>query len=80
MVRRQSSGAATERDLAQDFMAFYQPLDTLLLRHRSIPQFREYPLAGDKQYGAPADQRGMTSKAIVVRTSFDANGTVPWNM
>jgi 2-polyprenyl-3-methyl-5-hydroxy-6-metoxy-1,4-benzoquinol methylase len=44
-VRRQSGGTATDTELQQCFMAFYQPLnalDTLLLRHRSIPAFREY--------------------------------------
>ena len=33
--------------LWQDFMAFYQPLnslDVILLRHRSVPAFPEFPL------------------------------------
>ncbi len=49
MVHRQSGGAATRSELQQDFMAFYGPLnsfDILLLRHRTIPAFPEFPLAG----------------------------------
>jgi 2-polyprenyl-3-methyl-5-hydroxy-6-metoxy-1,4-benzoquinol methylase len=61
MVRRQSGGAATDHDLGRDFMAFYQPLntlDTLLLRHRGIPPFREYPLEGDKSNRQAESVRG----------------------
>lgn len=46
-VRRMSDGDVTQSVLRQDFMAFYQPLNTLdvlLLRHRSIPPFPEFPL------------------------------------
>jgi 2-polyprenyl-3-methyl-5-hydroxy-6-metoxy-1,4-benzoquinol methylase len=47
MVRQESSGTVTETELRQDFMAFYRPLnclDILLLRHKSIAPFREFPL------------------------------------
>ncbi len=47
MVHRQSGGATTRSELRQDFMAFYGPLnslDILLLRHRAIPPFPEFPL------------------------------------
>jgi 2-polyprenyl-3-methyl-5-hydroxy-6-metoxy-1,4-benzoquinol methylase len=47
MVRRESGDAVTQSQLWQDFMAFYRPmncLDILLLRHRSVSPFREYPL------------------------------------
>jgi 2-polyprenyl-3-methyl-5-hydroxy-6-metoxy-1,4-benzoquinol methylase len=46
MVRRKSAGAATQSELWQHFMAFYKPLNTLdvlLLRHRAVAPFREYP-------------------------------------
>ncbi len=42
-------GAATDLELRRDFLAFYEPLnslDTLLLRHRSISPFPEFPLEG----------------------------------
>ena len=42
-----SRGAATRAELKQDFMAFYAPLnklDVLLLRHRDISAFPEFPL------------------------------------
>jgi 2-polyprenyl-3-methyl-5-hydroxy-6-metoxy-1,4-benzoquinol methylase len=44
-VRRRCGAAVTDEELRQDFMAFYEPLnilDALLLRHRSVPPFREY--------------------------------------
>jgi len=47
MVAEASGGAVTPAELFPHFMAFYQPLnslDILLLRHRSIAPFREYPL------------------------------------
>jgi 2-polyprenyl-3-methyl-5-hydroxy-6-metoxy-1,4-benzoquinol methylase len=47
MVRRESGNAATQSELLEDFMTFYRPLnclDILLLRHRSIPPFPEFPL------------------------------------
>lgn len=50
LARRQSDDTVSESELRQDFMTFYRPLntlDTLLLRHRSIPPFREYPLEPD---------------------------------
>jgi hypothetical protein len=46
-VRHNSGGIATDADLRRDFLAFYGPLnslDTLLLRHRSISPFPEFPL------------------------------------
>ena len=46
-VRRMWSGAVTDSQLRQDFMAFYEPLnalDVLLLRHRDISPFPEFPL------------------------------------
>lgn len=46
-TRALAGDSVTESDLWRDFMAFFQPLnglDILLLRHRSIPAFREYPL------------------------------------
>jgi 2-polyprenyl-3-methyl-5-hydroxy-6-metoxy-1,4-benzoquinol methylase len=46
-VHRMSHGAATPSELRQDFMAFYAPmnsLDVLLLRHRDISPFPEFPL------------------------------------
>ena len=49
IVRRNSGGAGTDAELRRDFMAFYGPLnslDTLLLRHRSISPFPEFPLEG----------------------------------
>ena len=48
-VRRNSGGTATDSELLRDFKAFYEPLnslDTLLLRHRSISPFPEFPLEG----------------------------------
>jgi 2-polyprenyl-3-methyl-5-hydroxy-6-metoxy-1,4-benzoquinol methylase len=50
LVRRQSGETVTDPELQQHFMAFYQPLndlDTLLLRHRSVPSFREYRREAD---------------------------------
>ena len=47
IVRQQSAKAVTQSELWQDFMAFYQPLNTLdilLLRHSSTSPFREFPL------------------------------------
>ena len=47
MVHRDCGGAASRSVLRQDFMAFYEPLnslDVLLLRHRSIPALPEFPL------------------------------------
>ncbi len=47
MVRAETGGVATKSELLEDFMAFYRPLnclDILLLRHRSVAPFREYPL------------------------------------
>ena len=47
MARRNSGGAATDTELRRDFSAFYEPLnslDTLLLRHRAISPFPEFPL------------------------------------
>ncbi len=49
VVRGNSGGAATDSELRRDFMAFYEPLnslDILLLRHRSISPFPEFPLEG----------------------------------
>jgi len=46
-VYRKSGGGVTQSELRQDFMAFYEPLnrlDILLLRHRSIAPFPEFPL------------------------------------
>ncbi len=48
MVREKTGGQLPQPQLWQDFMAFYQPLnslDVILLRHRSIPAFPEFPLA-----------------------------------
>jgi len=48
MVRQKTGESLSEQRLWQDFMAFYQPLnglDVILLRHRSIPSFPEFPLA-----------------------------------
>ena len=45
LVRRQSGDTVADPELQQHFMTFYQPLnnlDALLLRHRSVPAFREY--------------------------------------
>jgi 2-polyprenyl-3-methyl-5-hydroxy-6-metoxy-1,4-benzoquinol methylase len=47
MVRRETGDMATQSELLEDFMAFYRPmncLDIILLRHRSIEPFREFPL------------------------------------
>ncbi len=47
MVQEKSGEQLPQPQLWQDFMAFYQPLnslDVILLRHRSIPAFSEYPL------------------------------------
>jgi hypothetical protein len=46
-VRTKTGGDVSPEQLWQDFMAFYEPLnslDVILLRHRSIPAFREFPL------------------------------------
>ena len=46
-VRTRVGESLTQGELLQDFMAFYQPLnsfDIVLLRHRDVPPFREYPL------------------------------------
>jgi SAM-dependent methyltransferase len=48
MVRQKTGEPLSKQQLWQDFMAFYQPLnslDVILLRHRSIPSFPEFPLA-----------------------------------
>jgi len=47
MVQEKSTEQVSQQQLWQDFMAFYQPLnslDVILLRHRSIPAFPEFPL------------------------------------
>jgi hypothetical protein len=47
LVQRSSAGTVSQSELRQDFMAFFEPLnslDVLLLRHRSIPPFPEFPL------------------------------------
>ena len=47
-VRADTGRDIPDRQLWQDFMAFYHPLnsfDVILLRHRSIPPFPEFPLA-----------------------------------
>jgi len=47
MVREKTGEQIPQPRLWQDFMAFYQPLnslDVILLRHRSIPAFPEFPL------------------------------------
>ena len=47
IVREKTGEQVPQRQLWQDFMAFYQPLnslDIILLRHRSIPAFPEFPL------------------------------------
>jgi 2-polyprenyl-3-methyl-5-hydroxy-6-metoxy-1,4-benzoquinol methylase len=47
MVHEMFHGAVTRAELKQDFMAFYKPLndlDVLLLRHRDISPFPEFPL------------------------------------
>ena len=47
MVRKKTGGQLPPQQLWRDFMAFYQPLnslDIILLRHRSIPAFPEFPL------------------------------------
>ena len=47
MVRENTGEQVPQPRLWQDFMAFYQPLnslDVILLRHRSIPAFPEFPL------------------------------------
>ncbi len=49
MVREKTGEQVPQSRLWQDFMAFYQPfnsLDVILLRHRSIPAFPEFPLDG----------------------------------
>jgi hypothetical protein len=49
-VQRESAGSISQSELRQDFMAFFEPLnslDILLLRHRSIPPFPEFPLGAD---------------------------------
>jgi SAM-dependent methyltransferase len=48
MVRDKTGQDIPQPRLWQDFMTFYQPLnslDVILLRHRSIPPFPEFPLA-----------------------------------
>ena len=47
-VRKRFDEPVPQKQLWQDFMAFYQPLnslDVMLLRHRSVPAFPEFPLA-----------------------------------
>lgn len=47
-VRKKTGEPVPQAQLWQDFMAFYQPLnslDVILLRHRSVPAFPEFPLA-----------------------------------
>jgi 2-polyprenyl-3-methyl-5-hydroxy-6-metoxy-1,4-benzoquinol methylase len=47
VVRKKTGEQIPQPRLWQDFTAFYQPLnslDVILLRHRSIPAFREFPL------------------------------------
>jgi SAM-dependent methyltransferase len=47
LVRERTGERMPQAQLWQDFMAFYQPLnslDVILLRHRSIPAFPEFPL------------------------------------
>jgi len=47
-VREKTGQKVSQQQLWQDLMAFYQPLnnlDIILLRHRSIPAFPEFPLA-----------------------------------
>jgi SAM-dependent methyltransferase len=47
LVRSTSAGTVSQSELVADFMAFFEPLnslDVLLLRHRSIPAFQEFPL------------------------------------
>lgn len=46
-AQRSTGEQVNQQQLWQDFMAFYQPLnslDVILLRHRSIPAFPEFPL------------------------------------
>jgi hypothetical protein len=46
-VREKTGEPVPQAQLWQDFMAFYQPLnslDVILLRHRSVPAFPEFPL------------------------------------
>jgi hypothetical protein len=46
-VRTKTAGDVPPEQLWQDFMAFYQPLnslDVILLRHRSVSAFPEFPL------------------------------------
>jgi 2-polyprenyl-3-methyl-5-hydroxy-6-metoxy-1,4-benzoquinol methylase len=47
LVQRESTTSVSHSELKQDFIAIYKPLnslDVLLLRHRSIAPFREFPL------------------------------------
>lgn len=47
LVERESADRVSRSELERDFMAFYEPLNTLdilLLRHCSIPAFPEFPL------------------------------------
>jgi len=47
LVRSTSASTVSQSELMEDFMAFFEPLnslDVLLLRHRSIPAFQEFPL------------------------------------
>ena len=49
MVRTSLGAQLSREQLWRDFMAFYQPLnslDVILLRHRSIAPFPEFPLGG----------------------------------
>ena len=48
LVREKNGQDIPQSRLWQDFMAFYQPLnsfDVILLRHRSIAPYPEFPLA-----------------------------------
>ncbi|NIP45142.1 MAG: methyltransferase domain-containing protein [Gammaproteobacteria bacterium] len=47
IVRRRAGGDVTQEGVWHDFMTFYEPLnslDVMLLRHRAIPPFPEFPL------------------------------------
>jgi SAM-dependent methyltransferase len=47
IVRQNTGEQVPQRQLWQDFMAFYEPLnslDIILLRHRTVPAFPEFPL------------------------------------
>jgi hypothetical protein len=48
ILQRKCTGAVNQSELMRDFMAFFEPLnnlDVLLLRHRSISPFPEFPLS-----------------------------------